>query len=108
MRADAMARTLIYLVFSCGFLLGVATTVTQAEGPGLSRVQAYARSVDLESIGRRLFADPSLSASGRMACATCHDPRYAFGPPNARDVQSGGSSMQEPGLRAVPSLAYLQ
>src|ERR1700730_13180625 len=43
-----------------------------------------------------------------MACATCHDPRYAFGPPNARDVQLGGSTLREPGLRAVPSLKYLQ
>ena len=108
MRADAMARMLICLLFLCSALLGVANAVAQAGGPGLTRAQAYARAAALESIGRRLFADPSLSASGRMACATCHDPRFAFGPPNAKDVQSGGSTMLEPGLRAVPSLKYLQ
>jgi cytochrome c peroxidase len=108
MRGDAMARTPIGLLFSCSALLGVATAFTQASGAGLSRAQAYARAAALESIGRRLFADPSLSASGHIACATCHDPRYAFGPPNAKDVQSGGSTMLEPGLRAVPSLKYLQ
>jgi cytochrome c peroxidase len=26
-----------------------------------------------------LFFDPALSASGRMACATCHDPTHGIG-----------------------------
>ena len=54
-----------------------------------------------------MFADPSLSASGRLACASCHSPERAFGPPNALAVQLGGD-MRQPGLRAVPSLRYLQ
>jgi cytochrome c peroxidase len=29
-------------------------------------------------LGRRLFSDKRLSASGQMACATCHDPQRAF------------------------------
>lgn len=33
---------------------------------------------DAEALGRRLFADRRLSASGRLACASCHDPRRAF------------------------------
>jgi cytochrome c peroxidase len=41
-----------------------------------------------------------------MACASCHDPRHAFGPPNALAVQPGGTALQTPGLRAVPSLMY--
>ena len=57
---------------------------------------------------RRMFLDPSLSASGQMACATCHNPDHAFGPPNALAVQLGGGDMRQPGLRAVPSLRYLQ
>ena len=43
-----------------------------------------------------------------MSCPTCHDPAHAFGPPNALDVQLGGKDMRQPGLRAVPSLKYLQ
>jgi cytochrome c peroxidase len=62
----------------------------------------------LAELGRALFFDRSLSASGRMACATCHDPARAYGPPNARAVQSGGASGAQPGLRAVPSLMYRQ
>jgi cytochrome c peroxidase len=60
----------------------------------------------LTALGRTLFFEPALSASGRMSCASCHDPRHAFGPPNALPVQPGGAAMRTPGLRAVPSLMY--
>lgn len=52
--------------------------------------------------------DPSLSASGKMACATCHDPSRFFGPPNDQPVQRGGAAGASAGVRAVPSLKYLQ
>jgi cytochrome c peroxidase len=74
----------------------------------LTRAQAFERAAQLTQLGRELFADPSLSASGRMACSTCHDPEHAFGPPNALSVQFGGKDLRQPGLRAVPSLKYLQ
>ncbi|MGO9425317.1 MAG: cytochrome c peroxidase, partial [Steroidobacteraceae bacterium] len=35
----------------------------------------------MSAVGRALFFDKSLSASGKMACATCHDPNRGFGPP---------------------------
>jgi cytochrome c peroxidase len=59
-------------------------------------------------VGRALFFDASLSASGKVACASCHDPRRAFGPPNDSPVQRGGSDGRRFGLRAVPSLMYAQ
>ena len=43
-----------------------------------------------------------------MACATCHDPAHGFSPANDLAVQLGGKDMRQPGLRAVPSLTYLQ
>lgn len=58
--------------------------------------------------GRALFFDPSLSVSGKQACASCHDPRFAYGPANARAVQRGGATLRLSGIRAVPSLRYLQ
>lgn len=42
-----------------------------------------------------------------MACATCHDPAHAYGPPDSRAVQTGGLDLQRPGTRAVPSLRYV-
>jgi cytochrome c peroxidase len=62
----------------------------------------------MTDIGRALFFDASLSASGTVACATCHDPRRAFGPPNDSPVQRGGSDGRRLGVRAVPSLTYTQ
>jgi len=56
--------------------------------------------------GKQLFFDPALSASGRMACATCHDPDHAYGPTNDLAVQLGGPHGTSPGVRAVPSLRY--
>ena len=79
-----------------------------ADDAALTRPQAYTRAAALEALGRRLFFDPSLSASGQMACATCHDPAHGFSPDNDLAVQLGGKDMRQPGLRAVPSLTYLQ
>jgi cytochrome c peroxidase len=59
-------------------------------------------------LGRQLFSDPTLSVSGQMSCATCHDPQLAFGPPNDRSTQLGGPELKSAGLRAAPSLRYLQ
>jgi cytochrome c peroxidase len=56
--------------------------------------------------GKQLFFDKALSASGKMACATCHDPDHAYGPPNNLPVQPGGSKLSDAGTRAVPSLRY--
>ncbi len=58
------------------------------------------------TLGEKIFLDKSLSASGKMACATCHDPRFAYGPPNGLAVQYGGPNMKSPDYRAVPSLRY--
>ena len=60
------------------------------------------------ALGRQLFFDASLSASGKLACASCHDPAHAYGPPNGRAVQIGGPDGKQAGIRAVPSLRYLQ
>ncbi len=63
---------------------------------------------EITALGRALFFDPSLSASGRMACSTCHDPKFAFGPSDAAAVKMGGPDLSLAGMRAVPSLRYLQ
>jgi cytochrome c peroxidase len=69
---------------------------------------AAAPAAALADVGRKLFFDTSLSASGKLACGTCHDPRYAYGPPPGKAIAFGGPGMNRSGTRAVPSLRYLR
>ena len=62
----------------------------------------------MAAVGRELFHDARLSASGKLACASCHDPAHAFGPAGDLPVERGGASRSRPGVRAVPSLTYTQ
>ena len=64
--------------------------------------------VAMTELGRGLFFDPGLSVSGKMSCATCHDPAFAYTPPNDRSTQLGGPDLKSAGVRAAPSLRYLQ
>ena len=59
-------------------------------------------------LGREIFFDPSLSASGQLSCASCHDPTNAYAAPKTSGVvMMGGANRDRPGLRTVPSLRYL-
>jgi len=101
--------------------VAVATLCFAAGGPARGAVTsspapATAASVHADSVpdtsavaelGRKIFFDKSLSASGQLACATCHDPRYAYGPPPGAALALGGPHMDQRGTRAVPSLRYL-
>jgi cytochrome c peroxidase len=83
-----------------------------ATGLLLSRTAALAGVGDPKApnpvtLGEKIFADTSLSASGAMACATCHDAAHAHAQSNALSVQLGGPQLDVPGFRAVPSLQYL-
>lgn len=57
-------------------------------------------------LGKKIFFDASLSASGKLSCASCHSPDNAHAPANDLPVQLGGLSMRHQGGRAVPSLRY--
>ncbi|HEV7717048.1 MAG TPA: cytochrome c peroxidase, partial [Steroidobacteraceae bacterium] len=57
-------------------------------------------------VGKHMFFDKSLSGSGKLACASCHDPAHAYGPANGSAVQPGGRRLTDAGTRAVPSLRY--
>jgi cytochrome c peroxidase len=62
----------------------------------------YAQRLDvpaLTALGRELFFDTELSPSGAVSCASCHDPKHAYGPPDADALKLG--------FRAAPSLRYL-
>jgi cytochrome c peroxidase len=59
------------------------------------------------TLGKQIFYDTSLSASGKQSCASCHSPEHSYGPPNNLSVQLGGPHLDQPGYRPPPSLAYL-
>src|SRR6516164_7793305 len=96
------------MLLLCAALLAAGACGVVAQSRGMSRAEVYAQVDLLAELGRRLFFDPSLSASGRLSCASCHDPAHAYGPADERAVMPGGKDMRQSGLRAVPSLRYLQ
>lgn len=79
-----------------------------ASSGGKTRAQVYEAVRQKAALGARLFFDPALSGSGKLACASCHSPAHAFGPPNGLPVQPGGMDVRRTGFRAVPTLKYLQ
>ena len=57
-------------------------------------------------LGKLIFHDVGLSASGQQSCATCHV--ASLGHASARGLEAGGPAFEHPGTRNVPSLRYLQ
>src|ERR1700689_3689123 len=96
------------------FLAGVVSAAEPQTSPGENPnpIHLVRRPVAplsaMASIGREIFFDTSLSSSGKMACASCHSPDHAYGPPNEGPVMLGGPELTLPGTRAVPSLTYLE
>jgi cytochrome c peroxidase len=84
-----------------------ADTVSPAN-QAADRPEPVAELSAVAQLGRKMFFDPSLSGSGQLACASCHSPAHAYGPPNDLVVQFGGPDLKRQGLRAVPSLRYLE
>jgi cytochrome c peroxidase len=58
------------------------------------------------ALGERIFHDPTLSASGRQSCASCHNPASAFAA-GGGPVPLGGPALDVPGFRNGPSLKYV-
>jgi cytochrome c peroxidase len=67
-----------------------------APDPG-NRISGRPAAIEL---GRRLFGDPRLSADGRRACASCHQPALGFADGRARSLAADGTPLDRnaPGL----------
>jgi cytochrome c peroxidase len=63
---------------------------------------------DMPALGRQIFFDPGLSASGRLSCASCHSPAHAYSSPDGGKAPRGGEHLDRAPLRTVPSLRYLE
>ena len=57
-------------------------------------------------VGKLIFSDQALSASGMQSCATCHVQANGFSAADSLSVPMGGPNMNLPGLRNTPSLMY--
>lgn len=62
----------------------------------------------MAQLGRLIFYDTSFSSSGKLACASCHAPDHFYGPPSDISAVMGGPALQTQGVRAVPTLTYLE
>ncbi len=103
-RASPVLATLLLAACSATGLPPAHVGAAYAPLPGGQRLDAAA----LGELGRALFFEPALSASGQMSCASCHDPAHAYGPPDGRPLPLAGADGRVAGARAVPSLRYLQ
>lgn len=79
------------MVFACSLTLVTILSPARAE-PEHSDASAQ--------LGRKLFFDTSLSADGKVSCASCHQPDRLFTDGRARAVGVGGRE----GTRNTPSL----
>ena len=93
----ALSVALLALVACDG--KSAATTAGSTTGPRKPPLSLGAQ------VGQLAFFDKNLSSGKNMSCASCHDPQYAYGPPNSISVQLG-SDITQTGARAVPSLRY--
>ncbi|MFO1394923.1 MAG: cytochrome c peroxidase [Steroidobacteraceae bacterium] len=88
---------LLLLLAGCGGGSSSTDPTTPPAQPALS---------DTARLGELIFKDESLSASGRMACQTCHDPAHAHAGPPPDPVSPGGPELADRGLRNSPSIRY--
>jgi len=87
------------LLGACG---GSGGTSSSSSG---SAPKALSAAADL---GRQIFSDTSLSVSGKLSCASCHDPLHAHAGSDGLAVPFGGPFGLTPGFRNAPSLNYLE
>ena len=92
-----------------GLVLAVLGCAAAAQPPDTPRRQFtlnerraidWGHSGTLTFVGEKLFFDARLSGTGRTACASCHDPAYAFAEPRRVSISDGGRH----GRRNAPSL----
>ncbi len=93
----------------CGLVLATALAACGGGGtsaPATGPTPATALSAEA-ALGEKIFADASLSLSGRQSCATCHDPAFGHSPANALAAQFGGADGSLQGTRKTPGIRYL-
>lgn len=103
-RGRTLALVLAALLAACG---GGSDSSAPPSGGSTATLSAPA------TLGRKIFADTALSASGQQSCASCHVASAAFaedasasGVDHGLPVPLGGPGMNLAGFRNTPSLMY--
>ena len=96
-----------------GFVIFLSTIIISACGSSggnndESDNNANTSTPTLQSLGKALFFDTSLSSEGNQSCGSCHDPASGFADPNVSKTApvSEGSVAGRFGNRNAPTAAY--
>ena len=98
----------VNLLTACGGGNGNNATTSSSESSASSAVSTTGALSDIAALGKQIFFDASLSASGQQSCGTCHVPNRARASNDDLAVPFGGPNMQTQGFRNAPSINYLQ
>ncbi len=94
------------LLSACGG--GGGTNSSTSPNQSSSSASSTAALSDMAALGKQIFFDPSLSASGVQSCGTCHVPSRAHAGDDDLAVPIGGPNFKTQGFRNTPALNYLQ
>ncbi|HWV43386.1 cytochrome-c peroxidase [Pseudorhodoplanes sp.] len=86
----ALAAVALGVMFGLGDRPGYAETLDQMKAHYRRPPPTAPENRALAALGRELFFDPIISASGRTACATCHRPELGFAANEARSPTDSG------------------
>ncbi|MDR3371538.1 cytochrome c peroxidase [Rhodoferax sp.] len=102
----ALSFGLLLSLSGCGGAGGGTSASTGSTSTSASTLTTSTSLSAIAQLGKKIFFDPSLSASGQVACATCHDPAQHYGPANTLSVQFGGPTLTATGIRQAPQITY--
>jgi cytochrome c peroxidase len=105
MHITSFLKTLTALAISAG-LAACGAGTDNTDTPSASN-SAEAPLTPVAALGKKIYEDVSLSASGRQSCASCHSNESAHAAPNALAVQLGGALLDLQGKRSSGSINYL-
>ncbi|MBC7574525.1 MAG: c-type cytochrome [Herminiimonas sp.] len=103
----ALARLSLAAVLTGLTACGGGSSTPPAVDAASAATPSVQAAITVSGLGKLIFRDASLSASGRLACASCHNPDRAHAQTNDLAAQLGGPDLATQGSRAAPSLRYL-
>jgi cytochrome c peroxidase len=88
------------------FILIVAEIAPMAAAQKKTAAPPPAPLTDIETLGKKLFNDTTLSQPNGQSCASCHSPKFAFTDPDQSEPTSAGVLPKRFGFRNAPTVSY--